>query len=629
MAGRNDVVIAAALEAMDQALEHQPKTGENGGSRSLATFQRENPSVFKGKHDPDGALEWLKEIERIFCVMDCTQAQKVRYGTHMLAVKADDWWLATHQRLEAAGEEITWDVFRREILRKYYPESVCGKKEIEFHKLKQGNMSVTDYAAKFTELAKFYPYYDGEGAEFSKCVKFKNGLRAIGYQQIRVFPNLVESCRIFEEDNAAHYKIVSDRRGRQNQQRGKPYDAPAGKGKQRAAPGHRTSGGGSPAPIVCFRCGKAGHKSTYCTDEVKKCFRCGKTGHMMYECRHKEVICFNCGEEGHMGSQCQKPKKAQAGGKVFVLDLVLSSMNGEMVVEVPTKGSVTTSLVCLKCPLSIFDRDFDVDLVCLPLAGLDVILGMNWLEYNYAHINCYKKTVRFSTTEEEEASVVSSKQVRQLLKEEVEMFSLMATLSIRNQNIIDELPVVSEFPEFFPDEIPDVPLERGIEFTIDLDYDFGLNYHPGKENVVADALSQKTLRMSAMMVKELELIEQFRDMSLICEVTPQSVKLGMLKIDNDFLNSIKEAQKLDVKLVDIIVGCGKSEKSDFKVDAQGVLSIHPGATKMYKDLKKIFWWPRMKEDVARTPEACRVDATVRNSRMEVGQHFDGFRDGVS
>ena len=49
------------------------------------------------------------------------------------------------------------------------------------------------------------------------------------------------------------------------------------------------------------------------------------------------------------------------------------------------------------------------------------------------------------------------------------------------------------------------------------DYDFGLNYHPGKANVVADALSQKTLHMSAMMVKELELIEQFRDMSLVYE----------------------------------------------------------------------------------------------------------------
>ncbi|XP_058741885.1 uncharacterized protein LOC131614294 [Vicia villosa] len=108
--------------------------------------------------------------------MDCTPAQKVRYGTHMLAKEADDWWLETLARLEASGDKINWNMFRREFLRKYYPEDVRGKKEIEFLELTQGDKSVTEYAAKFTELIKFYPHFDGEGAEFSKCIKFQNGL---------------------------------------------------------------------------------------------------------------------------------------------------------------------------------------------------------------------------------------------------------------------------------------------------------------------------------------------------------------------------------------------------------------------------------------------------------------------
>ena len=145
--------------------------------------------------------------------------------------------------------------------------------------------------------------------------------------------------------------------------------------------------------------------------------------------------------------------------------------------------------------------------------------------------------------------------------------------------------------------------------------------------------------MSAMMVKEFELLEQLRDLSLVCELSPQSVQLGMLKINSDFLNSIKEAQKIDVKFVDLMVASNQTADSDFKVDDQGVLrfrrricipddelkklileeshrvslSIHPGATKMYHDLKKLFWWSGLKRDVAQFVYGC---LTCQKSKVE-------------
>jgi len=87
------------------------------------------------------------------------------------------------------------------------------------------------------------------------------------------------------------------------------------------------------------------------------------------------------------------------------------------------------------------------------------------------------------------------------------------------------------------------------------DFDFQLSYHPAKVNVVADALSRKTLHMSALMVKELELIEQFRDLSFVSELTPDGVRLGMLKLTSNILEEIKKGHK----------------GVDFRLDQNGVL----------------------------------------------------------
>ena len=89
------------------------------------------------------------------------------------------------------------------------------------------------------------------------------------------------------------------------------------------------------------------------------------------------------------------------------------------------------------------------------------------MEYN--HVNCFSKTVHFSSAEEESgAEFLTTKQLKQLERDGIMMFSLMVSLSIENQAVIDKLQVLCDFPKVLPDEIPDVPLEREVEFSIDL-----------------------------------------------------------------------------------------------------------------------------------------------------------------
>ena len=107
----------------------------------------------------------------------------------MILVEAEYWWENTGQCLEAKGQVVTWEVFKRVFLEKYFPEDVRNKKEMEFLELKQGNMTVAEYATKFKKLVRYYPHYQGIDGKSSKCVKFLNDLlpevkQAMNYQGI-------------------------------------------------------------------------------------------------------------------------------------------------------------------------------------------------------------------------------------------------------------------------------------------------------------------------------------------------------------------------------------------------------------------------------------------------------------
>lgn len=130
-------------------------------------------------------------------------------------------------------------------------------------------------------------------------------------------------------------------------------------------------------------------------------------------------------------------------------------------------GSVTTSMVCLNCHVTNFERDFGMDLACLPLSQICVILGMNWLEFNHVFINCFDNSVQFLDSKEStESSFMTPKQVEMSLSECAQVFMVLPSLSVGSKRIITGLPVVCDFLEVFLDDISDLPPEREVEFAI-------------------------------------------------------------------------------------------------------------------------------------------------------------------
>ncbi|GJX49380.1 putative reverse transcriptase domain-containing protein [Tanacetum coccineum] len=113
------------------------------------------------------------------------------------------------------------------------------------------------------------------------------------------------------------------------------------------------------------------------------------------------------------------------------------------------------------------------------------------------------------------------------------------------------------------------------------DYDCEIRYHPGKENVVVDALSQK---------------EIFK---------PNRIRAMNMTIQSSIKDKILAAQNKAFEVVNVPAEMLRGLDDQMEHRSDGALySVHPGANKMYYDLRDMYWWPGMKKDIAMYVSKC-------------------------
>ena len=88
--------------------------------------------------------------------------------------------------------------------------------------------------------------------------------------------------------------------------------------------------------------------------------------------------------------------------RVVELGLSVRELQYDLVVSTPASRLVRTSIVCARCKIEVEGHKYRVNLICLPLEGLDVILGMDWLSTNHILINCNERKVLFPSLEDED-----------------------------------------------------------------------------------------------------------------------------------------------------------------------------------------------------------------------------------
>jgi hypothetical protein len=121
-------------------------------------------------------------------------------------------------------------------------------------------------------------------------------------------------------------------------------------------------------------------------------------------------------------------------------------------------GQIFTKEVSFHVPITLAEREFPTNMIVLKGQDIDVILDMNWLAQHKAILNTDSRTIKLSHGHEE---VLLSIPVVVLAKPFGRIYEAIILE-------IQDIPVVCEFPNAFPEDLPGLPLERDVEFVIEL-----------------------------------------------------------------------------------------------------------------------------------------------------------------
>ncbi|GKB23300.1 putative reverse transcriptase domain-containing protein, partial [Tanacetum coccineum] len=147
-------------------------------------------------------------------------------------------------------------------------------------------------------------------------------------------------------------------------------------------------------------------------------------------------------------------------------------------VELANGKVVSINNVLIGCTLNLLNHSFPIDLMVIELGSFDVIIGMDWLSRYDAAILCGEKKVRIplegktlvieGDRNNSRLKIVSCIKAQKYIEKGCELFLAQVTEQESKEKRLEDVPVIRDFPEVFPKELPGLPPPRQVEFRIDL-----------------------------------------------------------------------------------------------------------------------------------------------------------------
>ncbi|GKD21879.1 putative reverse transcriptase domain-containing protein [Tanacetum coccineum] len=543
---QNNMTLESVQALIDQAFQENSTNGDGSHSSDrdnrrhvqtmhpcyYADFMKCQPLNFKGTEGIVGLTEWIEKMESVFHISGCAIENQVKFATCTLLRAALTWW--------------------------------------------NGN-DVSTYTNHFQELTLLCTKFVAN--ETKKIDKYISGLPENIYGNVKSSkPKTLDEA--IELANDLMDQKLHTYAERQTDNKRKANDSFRNNHGHQQQPskrqnvaniynmgtGEKKSYEGSLAK--CTKCHF--HHNGLCT---QKCHKCNKVGHFARDCRSsgntnvannqrdnranpKGNGCFECEAPGHFKRDCPKLKNKNGGGG-NAQDIAPTPLENSYDVELADGKIVRVDTILRGCTLNFLNHPFNINLIPVELGSFDVIIGMDWLARYHAIIICDQKLVHVpfgnetlvirgdgsSQGNETRLNIISCTKTHKYLLRGCHVFlAHITTKDVEDKSEkkrLKDVPVVRDFPEVFPEDLPRIPPTRQVEFQI--------NLIPG-----AAPVARAPYRLAPSEMKELS--EQLKELSDKGFIRPSSSPWGapvlfVKKKDGSFRMCIdyRELNKLTVK----------------------------------------------------------------------------------
>ncbi|XP_015159293.1 uncharacterized protein [Solanum tuberosum] len=474
----------------------------------LRVFQRLAPPIFSRAIGED-THEFQLICQEHLQSLGLLESRGADFIAHQFRGPARQWWRTYRESRLVGSPPISWSESLEAFLVRFMPRSIRDRLRDQFSRLEQGLMTVSEYEMRFHELSRHATMILPTEEERVRC--FVRGLR----YSLRVdTEHLVSAGRSFLDVAA----LPASEEGQH--QHGGPSTGQSSRGSD-SLPSYRGRVTSGHSASRCFDYSVLAHWSRECPrlgrgaivpapleprpvsavpplargsgqDQDRRDIQQGTRGGaqggslartaaeasddviagMLLLCHQPATVIFDLGSTFSYVSIYFVPR----------LGMRSESLAELIHVSTPVGESLVLDQVLRSCLMTIQGYDTRVDLILLDMVDFDVILGKDWLSPYHAVLNCHAKTVTLSMSgippvlwqgaySHTPTGIISFMRSRRLVASGCLAYLAYVRDMSREGPSVDSVPVVREFADVFPTDLPGLPPERDIDFAIDLEPD--------------------------------------------------------------------------------------------------------------------------------------------------------------